>query len=96
MTRLDRFKNKNEDFVKRFLSENEYKEFKKITSEDLKSKFLATRWAIKEAIFKADNSYPDFRKVDILKEECGRYFFKDFKISTSDEGNILVAVAVKN
>ncbi|WGI36440.1 4'-phosphopantetheinyl transferase superfamily protein [Mesomycoplasma lagogenitalium] len=91
ITYISRFKNKSRDFAKKILSDSEMIEYDQI---DEKDKFLATRWAIKEAIFKADNSYYEFNKISILKQNR-RYFFKNFLISTSSEGESIVAFVVK-
>lgn len=94
ITNIKRFLNKDLNFVKRVLSEAEIEIYLRIKNEDSKAKFLARTWAIKEAIFKADNSYVNFNKITILKKE-GRYCFEDFLISTSDEENFLIAFVTK-
>ncbi|WP_027335059.1 4'-phosphopantetheinyl transferase superfamily protein [Mycoplasmopsis felifaucium] len=94
ITRLSRFKDVSDEFICRFLSENEIAEFNLIKdNETLRIKFAAIHWAIKEALFKADNSLSDFRKISITKVN-GKYVFQNFEISTSDEGDLLVAVVL--
>ncbi|MGZ9413128.1 holo-ACP synthase [Mycoplasma sp. 480] len=88
---ISRFKGKKENFIKRILSENEWNSF--IKTEN-KEKFLATRWAIKEAIFKADNKYFNFKQIDIYKENK-KYKFQNFEISTSNDEDTVIAVAIK-
>ncbi|MDE5841579.1 MAG: 4'-phosphopantetheinyl transferase superfamily protein, partial [Malacoplasma sp.] len=52
VTSILKFQNKNEKFAKRILTKNEYLNYLKI-DDYLKSKFLAVRWALKEATYKA-------------------------------------------
>ena len=91
MTSIDRFKNKNESFAKKILSKEEYLEW--IISEK-KDIFLATRWAIKEAIFKSDNNFSNFNNIN-LKKVNQKYCFQEFQISTSREKNYIIAIALK-
>ncbi|UVD81520.1 4'-phosphopantetheinyl transferase superfamily protein [Mycoplasma iguanae] len=91
ITRISRFQNKSENFAKRILSHNEFLEYKKI---DDKAYFLALRWAIKEALFKADNTLLSFQKINISKINK-KYFYKNFQITTSKEDDYLIACVVK-
>ncbi|UWD34094.1 4'-phosphopantetheinyl transferase superfamily protein [Mesomycoplasma molare] len=91
LTQISRFKNKKETFVRKILSKNEILEYE---NSENKEKFLATRWAIKEAIFKADNSFFEFNLIDIKKENK-RYKFREFEISTSYENNLVIAIVYK-
>ncbi|QJR44028.1 holo-ACP synthase [Mycoplasma miroungirhinis] len=90
ITSISRFINKSDEFAKRILSPAELKEYQIINN---KSKYLATRWAIKEAIFKADNTFSTFSNINIEKNQ--KYYFKDFEISTSSEGDLVIATAIK-
>ncbi|TPE58087.1 4'-phosphopantetheinyl transferase superfamily protein [[Mycoplasma] falconis] len=94
LTTISRFENLEEHTIKNILHVEEIKEYQKINSLN-KAKYLATRWAIKEAIFKSDNNYSNFSKIKIDKTPEGRYAFENFKISTSNEGNLLIAFVVK-
>ncbi len=55
------------------------------------------RFAAKEAVIKADNSYQNipFNQIEILNDEKGKPYFKDFVISISHTEDHAVAVAVK-
>lgn len=53
VTNINFFLNKNNYFIKRFLTSYEYEEFLKIKTKKAKTKFLALRWVLKEAVFKA-------------------------------------------
>ncbi|NQZ66213.1 MAG: 4'-phosphopantetheinyl transferase superfamily protein [Mycoplasmatales bacterium] len=91
ITTISRFKNKNKQFVEKILHSNEIVEYEKSSN---KSKFLATRWAIKEAIYKADNKNHAFHNINIIKTD-NIYKFKNFIISTSSEKDILIAIVKK-
>ncbi|MDK2819571.1 MAG: 4'-phosphopantetheinyl transferase superfamily protein [Mycoplasmataceae bacterium] len=91
ITSIDRFENKDENFAKKILSNNEFLDWEK---EDAKELFLATRWAIKEAIFKSDNQFSNFSDINISKKQ-NRYVFQNFEISTSKENNFVIAIAIK-
>ncbi|VEU59714.1 4'-phosphopantetheinyl transferase superfamily protein [Mesomycoplasma neurolyticum] len=91
ITNIARFRNISLKTIKRFLSEEEFLIYQ---NEENKIKFLAVRWAIKEAIFKADNLEYSFKKINIKKTK-GKYIYKNFVISTSCEENLLTAIALK-
>lgn len=91
---ISRFKNKNKEFIERLLSEEELAEFNKLDNEESKELFLARSWAIKEAIFKADNSYFKFNKINLIKIN-NEWNFKNFKISISHENDLLIAFVIK-
>ncbi|MDJ1646006.1 4'-phosphopantetheinyl transferase superfamily protein [Mycoplasma phocimorsus] len=95
ITKISRFNNVTKAFIKRFLSKEEFESYNKL-EKNLKPGFLAARWAIKEAIFKADNSYFSFNKINLFKEN-GRYVTNDnnFYISTSTEDDILIAYVLR-
>lgn len=59
LTKKSRFKENQEEIAKKILHSME---LKKYLEDNDKLKFLATRWAIKEAIFKCDNQYKNFQK----------------------------------
>ncbi|MCU4117092.1 4'-phosphopantetheinyl transferase superfamily protein [Mycoplasma zalophi] len=90
ITSISRFLNKTDEFAKRILSNEEFTEYQKINN---KGKYLATRWAIKEAIFKADNAFNTFSNINIKKNQ--KYYFDNFDISTSSEGDFVIAMAIK-
>ncbi|MGL5521930.1 MAG: 4'-phosphopantetheinyl transferase superfamily protein [Metamycoplasmataceae bacterium] len=92
LTRISRFENVELDFVLRVLSPKEVSAYKALNPES-KAKYIATRWAIKEAIFKADNKYSNFSKIYINKIEKV-YSFKDFQISVSNEGDYIIAFVI--
>ncbi len=91
LTKVSRFKDKELQFAKRILTEKEFSFFELSNN---KTKFIATRWAIKEALFKADNSLRNYSHIEVEKN-FGRYEFNGFEISTSDEDDYVIAM-VKN
>lgn len=91
ITSINRFEKKDEKFAKKILSKEEILLW---TNEEFKARFLATRWAIKEAIFKSNNDFSCFNKIN-LKKENGKYIFKNFEISTSNEDDYIIAIALE-
>lgn len=92
IAKISRFQNPEERFLQRILSPTELEEYYNKTKNQ--ALFLATRWAIKEAIFKADNQYFQFDKINIVKK-IRTYFFEGFVISTSKEADLVIAFVIK-
>ncbi|QCZ36666.1 4'-phosphopantetheinyl transferase superfamily protein [Mycoplasma nasistruthionis] len=92
ITEIKRFYNKTDVFVKRILSNDELTAFYTIDPNDIdtKARFLARAWCIKEAVFKADNAYIDFRKINLIKKGP-LWSFKNFVISISYTSQLIVA-----
>ena len=74
--------------AKKVLSNEEREIFDSISNEKLKKEYLAERFAVKEALFKADNSYFNYDEVTVLNDEKGKPYFKDI--------NGLVSIAHDN
>ncbi len=92
ITSIDRFKNKDEKFANKILSNEEFLEW---SNTEYKALYLAKRWAIKEAIFKSDNQFSIFSNINLEKIN-NKYRFKNFEISTSREDDYVIAIALKN
>ncbi|MEA4191134.1 4'-phosphopantetheinyl transferase superfamily protein [Mycoplasma sp. 2045] len=92
-TNINRFINKKTSFINRVLSTHELAEYNQITDQNLKAKFLARAWAIKESIYKIDNSYIDFRNIDLVKKN-NIWEFKNFCISITYVDNLVISVAI--
>lgn len=67
-----------------------------ILQSDPRASF-AGKFALKEAIIKADNSYKNipFKEIEILNDESGKPVFKGFSLSISHATNQAVAIAIK-
>lgn len=90
-TTISRFKNPTKEFLEKVLHPLEIVEYDK--SEN-KEHFLAARWAIKEALFKADNANFTFSKIRIEKIDR-KYVYKGYEISTTSEGDEYIAIVMK-
>lgn len=92
---LERF---GERFAKRILTEREMKEFEKRKDKAI---FLASRFAAKEAIYKAVNIKPfSWHRIEVLKDNGKPEVFidgklrKDLKITISHEREYAIAFCV--
>ncbi|MCU4706930.1 4'-phosphopantetheinyl transferase superfamily protein [Mycoplasma sp. CSL7503-lung] len=94
LVKISRFNDKSLTFAKRILSQNELEEYNSLPDEQ-KTLFLARSWAIKEAIFKANNEYFDFSKISLRKENKV-WKFEEFAISISHEDDFLIAFVIVN
>ncbi|VEU61097.1 Holo-[acyl-carrier protein]synthase [Mycoplasmopsis bovigenitalium] len=87
ITSISRFKQLTPGFEKRFCHIDE---LKRLETQVDKAHYLASLWAIKEALFKADNSLCFFDQINIQKNN-GVWVYKDWKILTSNEQDLVVA-----
>ncbi|MGX9364253.1 4'-phosphopantetheinyl transferase superfamily protein [Mycoplasma sp. 527] len=95
MAKINRFINISTNAIKKILHPIEIEEYLKI-SDSKKPIFLATRWALKECIFKIDNSIFSFKNILIKKTNAGRYTYANYQLSTTSEDGYIVAVAFKS
>lgn len=91
ITRISRFKDPTNTFIKKILHPNEIKQYE---IEKDKPLFLASRWAIKEALFKANNEEFSFNKIEIKKQDRF-YKLEGYSISTSKEDDYYIAIVMK-
>ena len=84
--------------ARKVLSNEEREIFDSISNEKLKKEYLAERFAVKEALFKADNSYFDYDKVTVLNDEKGKPYFKDINglVSITHDNGMVCAFVVLN
>lgn len=84
--------------ARKVLSNEEREIFDSISNEKLKKEYLAERFAVKEALFKADNSYFDYDKVTVLNDEKGKPYFKDINglVSIAHDNGMVCAFVVLN
>ena len=82
---------------KKILSSKEKELFENL-KENLKQEFLAERFAVKEALFKADNKYFNYDKVTMLNDEKGKPYFENINalVSIAHDGGMVVAFVVIN
>lgn len=93
---IPRFKDVDEHFIKRILTDDEMIQYQKLSSEK-KILFLAGRWASKEAIYKANNNN-EYLHYSILNEENGKPYVKnhpEIKISISHDNDYVVAFVIE-
>lgn len=91
ITSIKRFEDKKINFIKKVLSDNEFIEWKKTENKLL---YLAQRWAIKEALFKANNNLHDYHLINIERDKKGIFKYKNYKISTSKENEYVIAFVI--
>lgn len=97
MVTINRFETASEKLINKILTEDELIIFNSLVNEK-KATFLATRWASKEAIFKATQD-PKYLSYSILNMDNGKpYIFKhnELKLSISHEDNLVIAIVIKS
>ena len=84
--------------ARKVLSSEELEMFNSIDNEKLKREYLAERFAVKEALFKADNTYFNYDKISILNDEKGKPYLKDINgfVSIAHDGGMVCAFVVLN
>lgn len=84
--------------AKKILSKEELEIFDSIENEKLKREYLSVRFAVKEALFKADNSYFNYDKISVLNDETGKPFLKNINgfVSISHDNGMVCAFVVLN
>ena len=93
LVKIERFKNVDEYFVNRILTSEEKKEY--LIRPD-KTKYLASRFAAKEAYFKATQDI-HYLKISILNNENGAPYIlnkKNIHLSLSDEDEYVIAYLI--
>lgn len=98
---MDRIKIDDRDFLKRFLHPKEYEYFINIKLEDRKREFAAGRWAVKEAMFKANNFTENFAdilvgnfggKPEVLEPES----LREYAVSITHDMGFALAMSIYN
>lgn len=95
--------NKSNDFIKRVLSDDEYAYFSTINNKKRQIEYVASRFASKEAIFKAykvgDKTF-NYKDISILHEPSGAPYVKSSRlkekilISISHSDNYSIAQVI--
>ena len=92
--------NKDERFIKRVLSSEELAYYETLNSEKRKLEYLASRWALKEAIIKCYEHFIDYSKIAILNKKNGAPYALinnkavELQISLSHTDNYSIAIAI--
>ncbi len=96
LIKIERFQNRSDDFKKRILSFAEL-EFLKDLSSIKASEFIASRFALKEAFFKATQKNIPFSKISYLNNEIliNGKIDKTLKASISHSKDAVVAIVLK-
>lgn len=92
IVKISRFENKDIHFIKRVLTEKELLIYNNLL-EEKKTQYLASRWASKEAIYKANHD-EHYLSYSILNKENGEPYVDDheeIKISISHDGEYVIA-----
>lgn len=92
IVKISRFENKDIHFIKRVLTEKELLVYNNLL-EEKKAQYLASRWASKEAIYKA-NKDEHYLSFSILNKDNGEPYVdghEEIKISISHDGEYAVA-----
>ena len=92
IVKISRFENKDIHFIKRVLTEKELLVYNNLL-EEKKAQYLASRWASKEAIYKA-NKDEHYLSYSILNKDNGEPYVdghEEIKISISHDGEYAVA-----
>lgn len=92
---ISRFEGKDDHYAKCFLTPAEFELYGQLQPKR-KATFLASRWACKEAIFKATQDI-HFTDYSILNEKSGKPYVADhpeMKVSISHDGDFVVAIVI--
>lgn len=84
--------------ARKVLSSEELEIFNSIANDKLKREYLAERFAVKEALFKADNAYFNYDQVTVLNDEKGKPYFKDINglVTIAHDNGMVCAFVVLN
>ncbi len=100
-----RMHGKDIDFIKRILSEKEFVIYSNYSNEQRKIEYLSSRFAAKEALFKAykkGDKNLNYNDISILNDEVGAPYIEindclidTLEVSISHEKNYSVAIVMK-
>lgn len=95
LTKIERFKEVNKHFIERVYSDNEIQEYYMLL-EEKQATFLASRWAVKEALFKAIK-IKNYKEYSIMNDSSGEPYVEnhpEIKVSISHEDGYCIAFVV--
>jgi len=98
LTRISRFDINNKKLVERILSEKELEVFQNLNNDN-KPAYLASRFALKEAYYKASQDNCSFSSISFLNDKNGKPYMDerdDVLVSVSDEDDYLTTIVIIN
>lgn len=100
LTYISLFENNFDNLAKKILTKNEMSECL-LKEKEYHSKYLASRWAAKEAVWKSlKNFHQNFTtllKIEVLNDQYGKPYctnFNNAKISISYCKNLVIAICI--
>lgn len=99
-TNIKRFEKVSQHFIKRILTNNEYQDYLLIENQQQKLKFLASRWSLKEAVFKVvgnTEKAQHFINIEFYSDDNNKVFCKTYpniKVSLTYVDNIVCSIAL--
>lgn len=97
IVKIDRLKDVDQHFINRVYTQEEINVYNSL-SLDKKIIFLASRWAVKEAIFKANNQ-KDYLSYGCVNDINGKPYIvnhPEIKVSISHDGDYVIAFVIIN
>ncbi len=94
VTQISRFADAHDSLINRILSPKEKELYEK---EVNKAAFLASRFASKEAYFKATQDKTNFNEISVLNDANGKPYIEghdELALSISDESGLSVAIVI--
>lgn len=97
IVKIDRLKDVDQHFINRVYTQEEINVYNSLSS-DKKMIFLASRWAVKEAIFKTNNQ-KDYLSYGCVNDINGKPYIvnhPEIKVSISHDGDYVIAFVIIN
>lgn len=86
----------NFKIANRVLSKKELDMFNSLNNDVCKREYLAERFAVKEALFKANNSFFNYDQVSVLNDDKGKPYLENINghVSITHDGGMVCAFVV--
>lgn len=94
MTNINRSEYNNESLVKKILHTNELNKYINLEDELIKKRYLASRWSIKESLYKCHQFKCTFKDILIEYNSEIPFILLDgiyFSVSVSYEGDLVIS-----
>lgn len=93
---IKRFKRLKEKYINKVLSDKEYIIYKDIKNKKRRLEYLASRFCIKEAYFKASNNYFRLNEISVLNDSYNRPYIenKNVNISISHDKGYVISICI--